>query len=73
MKLFATAGYETTTVEQIAADAGVTHTTFFRDFPTKEDVALSDEFDPLIVELIAADAAPATRRLARSAPPCSRG
>ena len=53
MKLFATAGYGATTVEQIAADAGVTHTTFFRYFPTKEDVALSDEFDPFIVELIA--------------------
>ena len=53
LHLFATAGYGATTVEQIAAGAGVTHTTFFRYFPTKEDVALSDEFDPLIVELIA--------------------
>ena len=52
MKLFATAGYGATTVEHIAAGAGVTHTTFFRYFPTKEAVALSDEFDPLIVELI---------------------
>jgi len=52
LELFASVGYEAATVERIADAAGVTHTTFFRYFPTKEDVALSDEYDPLIAELI---------------------
>src|SRR5262249_32588075 len=46
-------GYDATTVEQIAAAAGVSHMTFFRCFPTKEDVALTDSFDPLIAGFIA--------------------
>lgn len=53
LSLFRDQGYEATTVEQIAAGAGVSHMTFFRYFPTKEDVALSDSYDPLIVGLIA--------------------
>lgn len=53
LSLFRDQGYEATTVEQIAAAAGVSHMTFFRYFPTKEDVALSDSYDPLIVGLIA--------------------
>jgi AcrR family transcriptional regulator len=54
LELFRRDGYEGTTVERIAAAAGVTHTTFFRYFPTKEDVALSDNYDPLIAELLRA-------------------
>jgi AcrR family transcriptional regulator len=54
LRLFEADGYDATTVERIAAAAGVTHTTFFRYFPTKEDVALSDNYDPLIAELIRA-------------------
>jgi AcrR family transcriptional regulator len=54
LQLFQSDGYEATTVERIAAAAGVTHTTFFRYFPTKEDVALSDNYDPLIAELLLA-------------------
>ena len=53
LRLFSEQGYEATTVEQIAAAAGVSHMTFFRYFPAKEDVALSDSYDPLIVGLIA--------------------
>ena len=53
--LFHEQGYEATTVEQITAAAGVSHMTFFRYFPTKEDVALADNYDPLIVELLLAD------------------
>jgi AcrR family transcriptional regulator len=48
LRLFREQGYDATTVEQIASTAGVSHMTFFRYFPTKEDVALSDSYDPLI-------------------------
>jgi AcrR family transcriptional regulator len=54
LRLFLSKGYETTTVEEIAAAAGVSHMTFFRYFPRKEDVVLADEYDSLIVELLAA-------------------
>ncbi|MGH3734160.1 MAG: TetR/AcrR family transcriptional regulator [Micromonosporaceae bacterium] len=53
LRLFLEQGYDNTTVEQIAAAAGVSHMTFFRHFPTKEDVVLRDEYDPLLESLIA--------------------
>jgi AcrR family transcriptional regulator len=50
LRLFRERGYEATTVARIAEAAEVSESTFFRYFPTKEDVVLWDEFDPLIFE-----------------------
>jgi AcrR family transcriptional regulator len=47
-RLFAEQGYEATTVDQIAAQAEVSPSTFFRYFPTKEDLVISDDYDPLM-------------------------
>ncbi|MGA7988559.1 MAG: TetR family transcriptional regulator [Candidatus Dormiibacterota bacterium] len=49
LRLFTTQGYDETTVQQIIAEAEVSESTFFRYFPTKGDVILSDDFDPVIV------------------------
>ena len=54
LRLFAEKGYDATTVEEIAAAAGVSHTTFFRYFPQKEAVVESGDYDPLLEALIAA-------------------
>jgi AcrR family transcriptional regulator len=48
LRLFQEQGYAATSVEQIAAAAEVSPSTFFRYFPTKEDVVLYDALDPLI-------------------------
>ncbi|MBL7258421.1 TetR family transcriptional regulator [Paractinoplanes lichenicola] len=54
MQLFTSQGYAATTVEQIAESAEVSPSTFFRYFPTKEDVVVTDDYDPLIIEAIRA-------------------
>ncbi|MEE1940077.1 TetR family transcriptional regulator [Streptomyces sp. TRM 70361] len=52
LRLFLSKGYENTTVGEIATAAGVSHMTFFRNFPTKEAVVETDDYDPMIVRLI---------------------
>src|SRR6187402_1184151 len=42
LELFATQGFEATSVEQIAQAAGVSRSTFFRQFGGKEDVVFAD-------------------------------
>ena len=49
MRLFRTQGYEATTVQQIIDEVEISESTFFRYFPTKGDVVLSDDFDPIII------------------------
>ncbi|MFB6893826.1 TetR family transcriptional regulator [Kitasatospora sp. NPDC056327] len=53
-RLIAAQGYENTTVDQIAAAAEVSPSTFFRYFATKEDLVLSDEYDPAMIEALLA-------------------
>ncbi|HMH89746.1 MAG TPA: TetR family transcriptional regulator [Streptosporangiaceae bacterium] len=49
LRLFREQGYSVTTIEQIAAAAEVSPATFFRYFPTKEDVVLQDDFDVITI------------------------
>jgi AcrR family transcriptional regulator len=64
LRLFKKRGYEETTVEEIAAAADISPSTFFNYFPTKEDVVLYDQYDPML--LAALTDAPAGETLRQS-------
>lgn len=51
-RLIGEQGYEQTTVEQIAETAEVSPSTVFRYFATKEDIILTDEYDPVLEQAI---------------------
>jgi AcrR family transcriptional regulator len=51
LRLFEKQGYEQTTIEQIAAAAEISPSTFFNYFPTKEDVVLFDAYDPMTIQM----------------------
>ncbi|MDA2895498.1 TetR family transcriptional regulator [Mycolicibacterium sp. BiH015] len=56
-RLFELHGYAQTTIDQIAEAADVSPRTFFRYFPTKESVLITDEFiEPIIDAFLAAPA-----------------
>jgi AcrR family transcriptional regulator len=49
MRLFLEKGFQATTIEEIAEAAEISPSTFFNYFPSKEDVVLQDDFDPVII------------------------
>jgi len=54
LRLFRANGYAATTVDEIAAAAEVSRATFFRYFPSKEDLVRYDDVDPVMEAAFAA-------------------
>jgi AcrR family transcriptional regulator len=52
IRLFVERGYDATTVNDVAAAAGVSAMTVYRHFPTKEDLVLYDDFGQLAAATI---------------------
>ncbi|MGD0167371.1 MAG: TetR family transcriptional regulator [Gaiellaceae bacterium] len=50
LRLFREQGYEATTIEQIAEAAEVSASTFYRYFPTKEELLIFDAYDAPLIE-----------------------
>jgi AcrR family transcriptional regulator len=74
MRLFIEHGYDATTVDHVARASGVSTMTVYRHFPTKEDLVLYDQYDPLIAARVAARPAdePLVRRIGRTLVETSR-
>jgi AcrR family transcriptional regulator len=49
LELFSKQGYDATTIEQISTFAEISESPFFRCFPTKEDLVISDDLDPVVI------------------------
>jgi AcrR family transcriptional regulator len=52
LRLFLEKGFEATTIEEIAEAADIAPSTFFNYFPTKENVVLQDDLDPVLLEAL---------------------
>jgi AcrR family transcriptional regulator len=52
LRLFKKHGYDETTIEDIADAAEISPSTFFNYFPTKEDVVIYDEYDPMMFSML---------------------
>ena len=50
LRLFSKHGYDQTTVEQIADAAGVSPATIYRYYKSKEDLVVTDEYDPIVIQ-----------------------
>ena len=54
LELFEAKGYEQTTAAEIAAGVGVSEMTFFRHFPSKDQLLLDDPYDDQLIRAVAA-------------------